>query len=311
MEIVSNLKLQLDGLSQKESNTYSVEQCHILSGIISLLENQPMTLEILQETRIGKCVNTLRRNTTDKNLASRAKKLVKKWSSIVSSQASLPVSGAPSPGDYYKFMSSTPQSAVPHSIVLENAVKDHQDSPNSGASSSASSKVNSLKSSPIPAFMPLHKENLTSLTCPPHLSQNSLLNSAQPSILPSSASSLISTPPSSLPQSSSSLISKDAPPSTMVVSCNQQSLSPHASTTQMQLGGAPSLVGRSLKRKCSPQPAQDSAITFEASPYDPSRKWLGVDGVLDENGGFQSWPESFPSPCGGFHIGPYTFFRRK
>ncbi|KAF5291793.1 hypothetical protein FQA39_LY14281 [Lamprigera yunnana] len=51
--------------------------------IISILEKITITKELLETTRLGKYVNQLRRNTSNKLLAKRAKDLVKKWRDTV------------------------------------------------------------------------------------------------------------------------------------------------------------------------------------------------------------------------------------
>ncbi|KAF5284003.1 hypothetical protein FQR65_LT13637 [Abscondita terminalis] len=51
--------------------------------IISILEKITITKELLETTRLGKYVNQLRRNTTNRLLAKRAKDLVKKWRDTV------------------------------------------------------------------------------------------------------------------------------------------------------------------------------------------------------------------------------------
>lgn len=52
--------------------------------VISILEKYPVTREILEETRIGRLVNDVRRKSTDKQLSKRAKELVRSWQKVVS-----------------------------------------------------------------------------------------------------------------------------------------------------------------------------------------------------------------------------------
>lgn len=65
-------------LRSLDSN-YNVIDMPAVIEIISQLEKITITKELLETTRLGKYVNQLRRNTTNKLLAKRAKDLVKKW----------------------------------------------------------------------------------------------------------------------------------------------------------------------------------------------------------------------------------------
>lgn len=51
--------------------------------IVSILEKLPLTKEALEKTRIGRTINLLRKKTENAELAKRAKKLVKKWQTLV------------------------------------------------------------------------------------------------------------------------------------------------------------------------------------------------------------------------------------
>ncbi|XP_028403786.1 mediator of RNA polymerase II transcription subunit 26-like [Dendronephthya gigantea] len=51
--------------------------------VIGLLERTPLTKEALEQTRIGRTVNLLRKKTDNDDIARRAKRLVKKWQKLV------------------------------------------------------------------------------------------------------------------------------------------------------------------------------------------------------------------------------------
>lgn len=69
-------------LRSLDSN-YNVIDMPAVIEIISQLEKISITKELLEATRLGRYVNQLRRNTTNKLLAKRAKDLVKKWRDTV------------------------------------------------------------------------------------------------------------------------------------------------------------------------------------------------------------------------------------
>ncbi|KAI6202693.1 hypothetical protein M3Y94_00470300 [Aphelenchoides besseyi] len=55
--------------------------------LIETLEQIPVTIKVLTDTRIGITINDLRKKTNDERLAKRAKALIKKWKNIIDSVA--------------------------------------------------------------------------------------------------------------------------------------------------------------------------------------------------------------------------------
>jgi len=84
--------MQTDPLNIREKlfqgidRDYNVTNMGIVVEVLGELENFHMSREELEATRLGKHINELRRkNTSDKNLAGRAKSLIKKWRDLLSS----------------------------------------------------------------------------------------------------------------------------------------------------------------------------------------------------------------------------------
>ncbi|KAI2550003.1 TCEA1 isoform 12 [Pan troglodytes] len=51
--------------------------------LLKELKNIPMTLELLQSTRIGMSVNAIRKQSTDEEVTSLAKSLIKSWKKLL------------------------------------------------------------------------------------------------------------------------------------------------------------------------------------------------------------------------------------
>ena len=67
---------------------FNVVDPETISKVLCALEDYPVTKLVLEQTRIGKCINELRKKTSDESLKRRAKQLVKKWRQLIEAHAS-------------------------------------------------------------------------------------------------------------------------------------------------------------------------------------------------------------------------------
>jgi len=87
-----------DKLFQGIDGEYNVTNIEIVMAVIGELEKFSITREELETTRLGKHINELRRKASDKQLANRAKSLVKKWRNLLTANMPEKDSGPPPGG---------------------------------------------------------------------------------------------------------------------------------------------------------------------------------------------------------------------
>ncbi|XP_037132421.1 transcription elongation factor A protein 1 isoform X1 [Syngnathus acus] len=90
-EEIIRIAKKMDKMAQKKNGSGALD-------LLKELRSVPMTLELLQSTRIGMSVNAIRKQSTDEEVTSLAKSLIKSWKKLLDE----PVSGDKSSDDKRK-----------------------------------------------------------------------------------------------------------------------------------------------------------------------------------------------------------------
>ncbi|XP_077412789.1 transcription elongation factor A protein 1 isoform X1 [Vanacampus margaritifer] len=136
-EEIIRIAKKMDKMAQKKNGSGALD-------LLKELRSVPMTLELLQSTRIGMSVNAIRKQSTDEEVTSLAKSLIKSWKKLLDE----PASGDKSSDDKRKDTAPVSPSQGSPEAKEESSSSSNSSSKSEHADVSTNSLINTFPRAP-------------------------------------------------------------------------------------------------------------------------------------------------------------------
>ncbi|XP_057714067.1 transcription elongation factor A protein 1 isoform X2 [Corythoichthys intestinalis] len=136
-EEIIRIAKKMDKMAQKKNGSGALD-------LLKELRSVPMTLELLQSTRIGMSVNAIRKQSTDEEVTSLAKSLIKSWKKLLDEPAS---GDKPSEDKRKETAPASPSQGSPE--AKEESSSSNSSGKSENADVSANSLINTFPRAPV------------------------------------------------------------------------------------------------------------------------------------------------------------------
>ncbi|XP_057714066.1 transcription elongation factor A protein 1 isoform X1 [Corythoichthys intestinalis] len=137
-EEIIRIAKKMDKMAQKKNGSGALD-------LLKELRSVPMTLELLQSTRIGMSVNAIRKQSTDEEVTSLAKSLIKSWKKLLDEPAS---GDKPSEDKRKETAPASPSQGSPEAKE-ESSSSSNSSGKSENADVSANSLINTFPRAPV------------------------------------------------------------------------------------------------------------------------------------------------------------------